>query len=79
MLLYFSSQSYAFRGGTGVPRQCFGAPDRLEQRFDGLGRYEPASPPSVCREERMRGRIDDLGFPRAFEFVSAPTEAKTTR
>ena len=35
-------QSYACRGSTGVSRQYFGAPDRLEQRFNGLGKYEPS-------------------------------------
>ena len=27
------------RGSTGVPRQCFGT---LEQRYNGLGKYEPS-------------------------------------
>ena len=31
----------AFRGSTGVPRQCFGAPDYLEQRHNGLEKYGP--------------------------------------
>ena len=33
-------------GSTGVPRQCFGAPHRLEQRINGLGKYEPPRSPS---------------------------------
>ena len=34
-------QNYAFRGSTGVPRQYLGAPDWLEQRYHGVGKYEP--------------------------------------
>lgn len=26
---------------TESPRQCFGAPDRLGERYNGLGKYEP--------------------------------------
>ena len=35
-------QHYTFRGSTGIPRQCFWAPERLEQRYNGLGKYEPS-------------------------------------
>lgn len=28
-------QHYAFKGSTEVPRQCFGAPNWLEQRYNG--------------------------------------------
>ena len=32
-------QHSAFRGSTGVLRQCFGAPGWLEQRYNGPGKY----------------------------------------
>ena len=32
-------QHYAFRGSTGVPRQCLRAPNWLEQRYNGPGKY----------------------------------------
>ena len=34
-------QHCAFRGSTGVPRQCLRAPDWLEQSYNGPGKYEP--------------------------------------
>ena len=34
-------QHCAFSGSTGVPRQCFGTLSWLEQRYDGLEKYEP--------------------------------------
>ena len=36
-------QHYAFRGSTGVPRQCLRAPDWLEQRYNGPRKYEPCT------------------------------------
>ena len=33
---FFQVSNCAFRGSTGVPRQCFGAPDLLEQQKNGL-------------------------------------------
>ena len=37
----FQKINLIFRASTGVLRQCFGAPDRFEQRYHGLGKYEP--------------------------------------
>ena len=36
-------QHSAFRGSTGVPKQCFGAPTWVEQRYNGLEKYKPSS------------------------------------
>ena len=35
-VVFLQVSNCAFRGSTGVPRQCFGAPDLLEQRENGL-------------------------------------------
>ena len=34
-------QRFAFRGSTGVPRQCLGVPSWLEQKYNKLGKSEP--------------------------------------
>ena len=33
-------QHHAFKGSTGVPRQCSGAPKGVEERHNGLEKYE---------------------------------------
>ena len=48
-------QHYAFRGSMGVPRQCFGALNWLEQRCNGLGNYEPTS--ALLHASRSSGRL----------------------
>ena len=40
----FSRSVLCFQGSAGFPGQCFGAPSRLEQRYNGLGEYEPRRP-----------------------------------
>ena len=45
-------QNCAFRGSTGVPKQCLWAPDWLEQRYNGPGKYEHA-PVSISRVYQM--------------------------
>ena len=41
-------QHSAFRGSTGVPRQCFGAPDGLEQSYMGWRSTNPEGEERFC-------------------------------
>ena len=49
-------QHRCFRGSTGVPNGCFGAPNWLGQRHSGLEKYEPAfrPPKATLRDEDRR-------------------------
>lgn len=48
-LLYFSGSALCFRGSLGVLRQCFGAPNWLEQRYNGPGETRTLrSLPRMC-------------------------------
>ena len=68
--LFFSpGQNYAFKGSTGVPRQCLGTPNYHEQRHSGLGKYEPwllellLSAPTVS--DPLEGADHTISAPRS--------------
>ena len=46
-----------FRGSTGAPRHYLGAPDRREQRYDGLEKYEPLRALSRKHKADPRGLV----------------------
>ena len=48
-------QFFPFGGSTGARRQCLGAPDLVEQKYNGLGKYELSSPSTLSGKPGRTG------------------------